>query len=392
MRVLELDRPWLETSFPFQGFIITSETDLERLRAQCTWVEVDTQGPTTATRPQLRVVRGGGGVSVRPSCREGVEREFPRTVAMYQRARVHVERLFSDVRMGRSLDLESTRQLVDEMVDSAIRNPDALLLLGNLHERDAHAAAHSVQVCALALAFGRHLGWEPARLRELGIGALLHDIGKLRIPPELLARRTGLSPAQRRAMQAHTTAGAAILRQSGVPASAVDIALSHHETSNGRGYPHGLSGEAIPEFARLVAIVDTYNTLTAGHESQLRITCTEALKSIYQWRGQLFDAAMVERFIECLGIYPVGSLVELDSGELGIVFAAHPQRRLTPKLLLVRGRNGRPCKPPRIVDLALQASHGRQRHIVHVHDPARFDIDVRAYVLRERPWPSLGAS
>lgn len=389
MHVAELDRPWLGTPFPFQGFTLASERELAQLRELCehVYIEVADESPPRG-RPRLAVLPGSAGQrrAGERLYRASLEDELPTAAGMYRRARAHVERLFGEVRLGHCLDVEASREVVDTLLQSIIRNPDALLLLSTLHEVNEQAAAHSVQVCTLSLAFGRHLGLETEVLSELGLGALLHDIGESRLPAELLARRGQLTPEEHRLLRAHAEYGAAILRDTPrMPRSAVDVAAAHHERSDGEGYPQGLQGEAIPPFARIVAIVDMYEKLTGSEQPMRRLTAADALKSMYEWRGRLFDGPLVERFIECLGIYPVGSVVELETGEVGIVMATHPEQRLAPKLLIVRGHNKLPCEPPRVLDLALHAAEGMRRRIVQVHDAARFAIDVRSYVLRELP-------
>lgn len=395
MYVAELDRPWIGTPFPFQGFTIREPAELELLRSLCEHVYIEVDTPHRGVRRQLaRIYRF---VSRRESDQarscDSLESELPHAADMYQRARTHIERLFGDVRTGRCLDVAGSREVVDALLDSIMRNPDALLLLSTLHEVNEQAAAHSVQVCTLSLAFGRHLGLATSTLAELGLGALLHDIGECRLPAELLARRDRFSAEDHRLFQTHAAAGAAILRDTDeIPQSAVEVAAAHHEHHSGGGYPHGLRGEEIPHFARIVSIVDMYDKLTGGGEGPRRLTAADALKSMYELRSRLFDGALVERFIECLGIYPVGSVVELETGEVGIVMGTHPEQRLAPKLLIVRGRNKTPCDPPHVMDLALHAANGARRRIVQVHDPARFDIDVRSYVLRELPRPTLRAN
>lgn len=388
MHVAELDRSWLGTPFPFQGFTVRSEQELAELRALCQYVYVDVEFAPAAPRPRLAVLRSSDAQrrAGERLYRNSLEDELPNAADMYGHARAHVERLFGEVRLGHCLDVDASREVVDALLQSIIRNPDALLLLSTLHEINEQAAAHSVQVCTLSLAFGRHMGLETEALSELGLGALLHDVGETRLPAELLARRGRLSPDEHRLLRSHAERGAAILRDTPkLPRSAADIAASHHERFDGEGYPQGLQGEAIPPFARIVAIVDMYEKLTGGSEPLRRLTAADALKSMYEWRGRLFDAPLVERFIECLGIFPIGSVVELETGEVGIVMATRPDQRLAPKLLIVRGHNKLPCEPPRILDLALHAAGGTRRRILKVHDAARFDIDVRSYVLRELP-------
>jgi hypothetical protein len=171
----------------------------------------------------------------------------------------------------------------------------------------------------------------------------------------------------------------------GIPTSAVDIALTHHEKVNGKGYPSGLKGEDIGHYARMVAIIDVYDRLTHVANKQRYITSTDALKNMYEYRNVFFDGELIERFIQCLGIYPVGTVVELGSGEIGVVISVEPDHHLLPKLMLVRDASKQPVYPPRIVNLRHYRglAESEKYAIRRVLQPNAYGIDLKKYMLRE---------
>ncbi len=394
MYVCELDRPWLGTPFVFQGFRITNEDELRQLRELCAHVWVDAE-KGVAPRPRLGLVAAGEGEPVHSSRPRPyltpVEDEFPRARAVFADAKRHLEKVFDEVRLGHAFDVADARAAISGLVETVMRNPNALLLLSTLQARDTGAAGHSLNVSVFSLVFGRFLNLGEEALADIGLGAMLHDIGEIRLPEEVLSARGQAGSEAALQMQTHTRLGADLLEQTaGIPRSAVEIARAHHERAAGNGYPQRLSGEDIPFFARIVGLADVYESLTAGREGRVPMNPTDVLKSMYDWRDRLFEAALVQKFIECLGIYPVGSVVKLSTGEVGVVIADNPGKRLLPKLMLVRSRAGKPVQPPRIIDLALyvSAETGRRYEIKSVHSPDEFGVDLSGLVLREMPIPT----
>ncbi len=390
MYVSELDRPWLGSPFLFQGFPIRNDEDIKRVASYCTYVYIDTEqgfNPRleAASVQELPVepMTGRNGLPYLNS----VEDELQVAARVIERTTKAVNKLLEDVRTGSSIQGSEVRRTISQMVSSITRNPDALILLASLGDKDEHATLHALSTTVLSLAFGRHLGMDEPLLIELGVGALLHDVGELSIPSEILDKGNRLNPEELKVMKTHTDIGADILfRAHDIPASSVEVARSHHERQDGSGYPQGIEGNEIPGFARIVAIVDVYDTVTRPRSGR-GLSSVDALKHMYNLRGELFDADLVEEFIRCIGIYPVGSVVELSGGQVGVVISAEPDQRLMPKIMLVRDEAKRPYYPPRIVNLA-QFSAGRAKppmEIRRVLDPSAYGIDIRNYVLREVP-------
>lgn len=372
MYVAELDKPWLETSFLFQGFLLGSEKDIKVVADTCKYVYVDMERSssqpaaaappprTMAHRGSLRTpgpIRGRTHTEVVPRPHKvGFEEELSKARTIHQQARSHIDHMFEDARMGRTVDTRGAKDLVNALVGSIVRNPDALTWMAQLRKKDEYTAQHSLSVCVLTLAFARHLGMDDATMREIGLGAFMHDIGKLRVPLEVLNKPGKLTTGEFQLMKRHPQYGSELLNRSGgVPSSTIDIAFSHHERGDGQGYPRGVRGERISNFAKMVAVVDVYDAISSDRIYHQGKSVQESMKMLYEWRGHSLDADFVEQFIQALGVYPVGSVVELNSGELAVVLSADPMTRLQPKVLVVTNAEKRLVLPRRVVDLAREA-------------------------------------
>jgi len=397
MYVAELDRPWLESPFLFQGFRITNADELQQLEKICEYVFVDPEKSAIPIPKNLSAIPMHSTVSraktstyikQTPAYQTSFEQEYPRAFKTYEITKENVTNIFGDIRMGRSLDVAEVKYTVTSLVDSIMRHPDALMLLSTLQDKSNQAVSHAVNVCTLSITFGRFLGFAKKELTELGMGALLHDIGETKIPKEILENFSHCTAEDIKTFQDHTTYGAAILHNTrGLPESVIAIARDHHERANGSGYPQSISSEHMDIFTMIVAIADVYDNVTTGMYGKPPVPCTETLKNIYVWRDDLFDSLLVEKFIQCLGIYPVGSIVELNTGEVGIVINNSPETRLFPKVLLVRNREKRPIDPPKIINLDIFRTEDskHQYEISRVVQPKDYNIDMRKYILRELP-------
>lgn len=396
MYVADLDRPWLESPFLFQGFILKDEEDLQKVCETCEYVFVDPEKGDAPPRENSQPGTAGIKSNIiqwkaRPSRKVTVSfhREINRAREAYIDARGQIDTMFTDVRMGRNISISDAKAVVSNMVDSIVRNPDAMQWLTNLRNRDEYTAIHSLNVCIFALTFGRHLGFNNEELNELGVGAILHDIGKMTVPLEILNKEGKLDPEEMKIMKAHAQKGYEILLQSKdqLPETALLVAYSHHERKNGGGYPRQLSGEEIHLFARVVSIVDVYDAITSDRAYHHGMNTMDALKHVFESRLEQFDTELVEQFIKCIGIYPIGSIVELNTGEVGIVISVSQGRRLTPIIMLVRDYAGKPMVPPRTIDLDKfkAGSVDNPLEVRRVLEPGVSKIDIREFVKQEIP-------
>lgn len=406
MYVAELDRPWLGTPFLFQGFEIRSQAELHELKRLCKWVYIETPDPragTPAPRPaaapshrrsaiqteaEQRVARDILKIINQPraqpvySDRCEIEQEIPAAREHHAVARTLIYQILDDVRAGKNFDSVTTRRVVGELAESVIRNPDALTCFIQLKNKDEYTAQHSLRVCILALAFGRHLGLDRDTLQLLGTGALLHDIGKMKVPNEVLNKPAALTDQEFSLMKSHVPRGVEILeRMPTIARQAVEVARCHHERYAGGGYIGGLSGDQIGFFGMIGGIVDCYDAVTSDRAYRAGMSAHAALKQMYEWRGRDFHPGLVEQFIQCMGIYPIGSVVELNTGEIAVVVTMNRVRRLKPRVTLVLNANYAPYSTPVTVDLMKhKTSDGRTCEIDRVLEPGVYGIDPVLYL------------
>jgi len=352
MFVSKLDRDWLETPFLIQGFVIESLDDIDVVAdysehvwidaIQQTWVAPEERGVTAPKqKPKIAYIN-----------KVSAAEESAAVRGVYREARRLTKSLMDDVRLGGVINTEQAKETVKDCVQSILRNADALLWMSKMRSQDEYTSEHCLNVCILAIAFGRHLGMSEPELQKLGLCGLLHDVGKMRIPPAVLNKVEPLTDKEFNIIKAHTVHGRNLLMSSpGVFNGAVDVAYSHHERIDGTGYPRKLKASGISDFARIIAIVDAYDAMTADRCYSTAISTTDALKNIFRDRGTHFDERLSLEFIKCVGLYPPGSLVELVNGLIGIVLETHQRYRHLPKILVVHDIH-KPLEKERVLNLA----------------------------------------
>jgi HD-GYP domain-containing protein (c-di-GMP phosphodiesterase class II) len=359
MYVAELDRPWTETPFMYQGFHLSSDEQLATLRKLCKHVFVDPErtktvekrGPFPATptpTPSFKI-RG----STKYEQTAPVEAEFKVAHKVYTQSVAKVDELLKPMaKAGGVLDGKEVKESVTRLTDSVVRNPDALLLVTRLREKSEQAHARALQVSIYMIVFARFLELEREELEMLGLLGLLQDVGKTRLPAEILEKKGKLSAQETELMKKHVEYSAEILRQTpAIPPRLPDLAMLHHERQDGSGYPKGLKGDQIGLYGSMAGIADTFDALTAVRPYAEPMSPSQALSYLYKERGTAFHPDLVEQFIQCVGVFPVGSVVELNSGETGIVLTQNLVRRLKPRVMVVLDGAGNPMRPHKILDL-----------------------------------------
>jgi HD-GYP domain-containing protein (c-di-GMP phosphodiesterase class II) len=361
MHVCGLDRPWLETPLGVDPFIIDSDDRLSQLREHCEYVYVEApdRNPSHG-RPSAEEARVGidrpelelemlrhfmqpDSSRLRYPDRSSLEQELPHARSAYAQAYTATSRAMTAARRGRAVDIDGLYDALTEIRDGIVRNPDPMLWMALVRNGPDQLAVHGVRVAILTLAFGRHLGMEVSELEALALGALLHDIGMTRLAPAVVAGSGGGEHEQKLRMR-HVDYGLSILAGvRNVPAAAEEFVRQHHEFLDGNGYPRGLSGSDISRYGRIAAIVHTYEQLTCWHNPGGALPGHLALKLLYRDRRTRFDRKLVEEFVRCIGIYPLGSVVELLSGETGIVLAMNRARPLRPRVTLMELNNHAPA-------------------------------------------------
>lgn len=350
MFVSKLDRDWQETPFLMQGFIIESLDDIDAVAEYAHHVWVD-EVRDEWVPPEQRAVVAASKRKQAYVNKIAAAQEHSAALGVYREAKKLTKTLLDDVRFGGVINTEQAKATVKDCVSSVLRNADALLWMSRMRSEDQYTAEHCLNVCILAIAFGRHLGMGEPELERLGLCGLLHDVGKMRVPDQVLNKREPLTDKEFKMIKAHTVHGRNLLMSSpGVPNITVDVAYSHHERIDGTGYPRKLKASGISDYARIICIVDAYDAMTADRCYSRAIASTEALKRIYQCRGTQFDERLALEFIKSVGLYPAGSLVELANGLVGIVLETNHRYRHLPKIIVVKDLN-LPLEKEKVLDL-----------------------------------------
>jgi HD-GYP domain-containing protein (c-di-GMP phosphodiesterase class II) len=366
MYIAELDRPWTETPFMFQGFALRTGQQLEALRKYCRHVFIDLARSDSAPAVVSRLAQQAAPSSAAAfgihgnagyAAQSDLEREIDLVSAVYASALPALEQLLLPLESGSaSLAGRDVQQIVHELAESVIRNPDALLLLSRHRDARARAHARAVQVSVTMMAFGRFLQREGDEILLLGLLGLLQDVGLSRLPAALLARPAKPGSEESELMKKHVELSAHILGfTSGLPPRLASLALLHHERQDGGGYPRGLRGYQIGLLGSMAAICDAYDALLAAPPCGAGHSPSTAVKLLLQERGTALHGPLLEQFIRWLGAFPVGAAVELDSGELGVVVGENMLQRLKPKVRVIADRAGRPLRARRTVDLAVDS-------------------------------------
>lgn len=394
MYVAELDRPWIESPFLFQGFVLNEESEINELRALCEYVYVDTERSKSGTVLNLKPAKKSsiGDKSNKTSKKTAPfsEAEFRQSLAgaycVYKDARGWIDTMLEDVRLGESVDTQMARELVIALADQVITNPDALVWLTHLRSRDEYTATHCINVCILALTFGRELALDEEQLHCLGLGALLHDIGKMQVPDEILNKPGRLTKDEFEVMMGHPSHGYAMLVDDhNLDENSLHIVLHHHERLDGKGYPNGMAGDDIPLLTRISSIVDVYDAITSDRCYHDGIAPALALENLFKWSAGNYDVSLLEKFIKCLGIYPIGSVIRLNTNAVGVVVATDADHRIKPIVLLTIDANGKAYLPRRLVNLSSAAweESGQPMSIVEVLEPGSLGIELKEILQEE---------
>lgn len=381
MYVAELDRPWTDTAFLFQGFRIRQQQEIRLLQEICQFVWVDARR-SIGLKQQVAENLASPVAALEPAVgKVDFNIEMQQAVPAYQAAREQSLRLLEAVRLGQELDVTAVKVVVKECVDSILRNPAALLWLARIKHKDEYTSEHSLRVAIFSIALGRELGLLPLQLEQIGVCGMLHDVGKIKVPLEILNKPGCLTEEELVIMQSHASEGRKLLMSNQqVTAATVDVAYSHHERLDGRGYPRGLEASKIPYFAKIVAVVDSYDAINSDRVYSRGKSSLESLRILFEARDSHFDADIVNAFIHLIGIYPPGEIVELSNGEVGIIIGCPSGSKLKPRLLVVLDEQKQPCKE-RVIDLqeAPRDSCGRPYRVREVHASGAFGIAIDAY-------------
>lgn len=317
-----------------------------------------------------------------PARKVSFKEEMGRARRLYTDSLQFAREFLHGARMGYLVDYSKSEKLVESVIDSVMRNDDAIVSLTKLRDFDEYSYTHSINVAVLAVAFGKNLGLSHKMLRALGSAGIFHDLGKAKIPEAILNKPGKLTEEEFEIMKSHPQKGFELLAQQGGAGEDVLLGvLQHHEKHNGRGYPDAASGDEVSVLARIIAVADVYDALTSERVYKKGMLPYKALSLMYSMRGEDFHTGYVERFIKSMGIYPVGSFVRLSSREYAVVSGSNISVPLYPQVIVVLDYMQRPCTP-RQVDLAEnRGDSSKVLEIIECLNPKRYNIDPAAYLM-----------
>jgi putative nucleotidyltransferase with HDIG domain len=350
---------WLEHPFWRTKFILTDPADIALIRESSikeVWIDI-AKGHDIFVEPGTPEESFETAETLPPPTPPVQEKttfadEVKRASRIVEKGREAVVSMFQEARMGKAIEAEAAAPLVEEISNSVMRNPGALISLARLKTADDYTFMHSVAVCALMIALARQLGLDDKQTREAGMAGLLHDLGKAVMPMDVLNKPGKLTDAEFATVKTHPREGYKLLRQSkGLSEAILDVCLHHHEKVDGSGYPEGLTGETMTLFAKMGAICDVYDAITSNRPYKAGWDPAESIKRMAEWKGH-FDPAIFQAFVKSLGIYPVGSLVRLHSGKLAVVIEQGEKSLLSPKVKVFFSTRSQAYLKPEVIDLA----------------------------------------
>lgn len=372
MYVCKLDRSWLDTPFPFQGFYIRTHGEIKDLQAFCKHVYIDAvkgkslSAETKISQPSPLLKKKAKTHKYRahaqplvvkhdyyPKEHKPIKSEFSNAHNLMLDMTSAVEETSFNLRVGKGLDIKKTKKIASQVVNSVVRNPNTLVWLSQLKQKGRYIYGHSLKSAILSAVFGRHLGLAEDQLEILVTGVLLADIGKTKICRKLLNKPEAYTDEEMKVVQGHVELGVELLaKDKTIDHNILTICETHHERFDGSGYPYGLVGNEIPAFGQIAGIVDTYDAMTSERPYGKRYTASQAMEWMYKQRNTLFSAKLVDEFIQAIGLYPAGSAVQLSDGSVGLVLSHNKEKRLKPEVLVITDGDGSRLEKPKFVDLS----------------------------------------
>ena len=368
MHIHELCGSWMEHPFWRTRFVLDDADDIRRIRESGIselWIDTSkgldaSAGEARAeTHSETEVAAEVDRTLERSAERRAPPRQVPMVEEVRRAAKIcigskkAVVSMFNEARMGKTVSSEAAGELVDEISSSVMRNPGALISLARLKTADDYTYMHSVAVCALMVALARQLGQDEATTRELGMAGLLHDLGKALMPMEVMNKPGKLTDEEFAIIKSHPEAGHKMLLEgSGVGEIPLDVVLHHHEKMDGSGYPKRFKADQISLYAKMGAVCDVYDAITSNRPYKAGWDPAESIRKMAEWCNGHFDERVFQAFVKCLGIYPIGALVRLASGRLGVVIEQSEHSLLTPIVKVFFSTKARTHIAPEIVDLS----------------------------------------
>ena len=392
---------WMEHPFLRSHFALTDPLDLNRIRAstvQEVWIDTSkgldiAPGNNTSLQAETiqavaqEILQANVNVPARNTTPTSAAAEYARAAQICTTSKQAVMAMFQEARMGKAINTELAHHVVREISDSVVRNPQAMISLARLKNADDYTYMHSVAVCALMVALSRQLKLDEEQTRSMGLAGLLHDLGKVMVPGKLLNKPGRLTDAEFHIIKSHPVQGHRMLADSQVVNDMVlDVVLHHHEKTDGSGYPDRLKGDAISLHAKMGAICDVYDAITSNRSYKKGWDPAESLKKMAEWTHGHLDPLVFQAFVKSLGIYPVGSLVRLSSGRLGVVVEQSPHSLLKPIVKVFFSTKSDTRLLPEVLDLS---EPGCKERITDRENPDSWpfkDLDALWSGMAQMPW------
>ncbi|HZW25395.1 MAG TPA: HD-GYP domain-containing protein [Gallionella sp.] len=381
MYIHEFCGSWMEHPFLRGAFLLDDPKDLQAIHdsgLKEMWIDTlrgqDVEGGVTTdvVAAEVDAALAHVGTPGKPEPRAGIAQEAARAVKICSQSKQAVASMFHEARMGKALDVGDALPIVEEISTSVMRNPGALISLARLKNKDEYTYMHSVAVCALMVALARTMGFNDQQTRQAGLAGLLHDVGKMMIPAAILDKPGKLTEAEFETMKSHPLEGhRMLLGGKDIGEVALDVCLHHHEKMDGSGYPHGLAGGEISLYARMGAVCDVYDAITSNRPYKNGWEPAESIRKMAEWSKGHFDPRIFEAFVRSVGIYPIGSLVRLDSDHLGVVVEQTAQSLLRPIVMVFFSIKSNARIQPELLDLSKPTCKDK---ILSHEDPAEWDI------------------
>lgn len=395
MYITRLDRPWLETPYVIQGFYIKTQEDVDELLKHCEYVYVDTELSKTIEVKSPELNRKSRSSSEEKEYlthkkprnykdQSDIDEELKSARDSHGALSSMAEDIMVDISNNKKLDLPALKKAINPMVDSIIRNPDAFAWLTRMKSKDNYTYNHSVSTSVWSVAFGRHLGLPKKDLQSLAIGGLLLDVGKMKLPDKLINNTLRYNQYEFKLVKQHVGLGSEIAGSiNGMNEDVIAMIETHHERHNGGGYPNGLSANNISIFGKIAGLVDCYDAIISERSYASAMSPHDAVKKLYEWRDIDFQAELVEQFIQIVGIYPVGTIVELNDGRVGVVVVQHRVWRLRPQVMLLLDSNKELYKSFDVINLYTEVNddEGNSLDIVKSVEPGVYGIDPEQFYL-----------
>ncbi len=378
MYIAKLDRPWLETPFPFQGFYLRTKHEISDVQRFCEFVYIDgNKGTQTYKESEIgkpspllakenarksklvsssdlkKIVFNIGKYSQQT---KPFKKEINNAKTLFSDLAHSVEQISFNIRVGKKLDISETKALTRSVVSSVIKNPNTMIWLSRLKDQGDYTYNHSLRCSVLASVFGRHLGLTEEELVSLATGVLLSDIGKTKISRQLLNKTEQLTKSEMILLRSHVELGVEMLAaENTVNHTTLVIVETHHERYDGSGYPYGLVGSEIPFFGQISGLVDVFDAITNKKSYGKHMTSAQAMDWLYAQRDKLFSSSLIDDFVQAIGLYPAGTIVELTDESVALVVSHNPDKRLRPEVFLLKDNQKKNLQSTKTIDLSKRA-------------------------------------